>query len=274
MKIVSWNVAGLRAMLKKQDLYLLIENMNMNMNMNINEGLIICLQETKCEREQLPREFADYLESRFPYNYFNSTQGITQRKGLSGTAILSSIEPVSCIACPAEFDVEGRIIALEFQDFILINIYVPNSQGFATERSHYRVAWDNQFRTYCSKLEKDYGKPLIICGDMNVARTANDIVEPKRKYNKVAGFLKTEIEGMEKHLEELDMIDVFRNENPESRASTYWSNFLKQPRSPENGWRIDYFLMSRRLFSQYSNPEIHILKDCGGSDHCPIVMVV
>jgi exodeoxyribonuclease-3 len=274
MKIVSWNVAGLRAMLKKPDLYSLIEQFtnDNNKDNDYKEGLIICLQETKCEEQQLPKEFLDFVKPRLPYSYFNASQGITQRKGLSGTSILSSIAPVSCIACPPEFDVEGRIIVLEFERFILINLYVPNSQAFGTKRSMYRMAWDDQLRKYCSKLQEDYGKPLIICGDMNVARTANDIVGPKQKYNKVAGFLQMEIDGIEKHLIELDMIDVFRNKNPDLRASTYWSNFLKQPRSPENGWRIDYFLMSSKLFGQYSNVEISILKDCGGSDHCPLIL--
>ena len=263
MKILSWNVAGLRARLKNSDLQRVLFSLpNNNFYHNFD---IVCLQETKCTEEQavLPCE----IKQRYPYMIWNNSLGTTQRKGFSGTCIWSRIKPLKIIN-DYDFDEEGRVIALEFEDYILINVYVPNSQKVDSERALFRETWDNKFRLITQEIKDGTNKPLIICGDLNVARTDNDIVNPKRKQNRVPGFLDSERDGIECHLECLDMIDVYRNHNPETRVSTYWSNFLKQPRSTVNGWRIDYFLATKSLIDKIHS--IEILKDTIGSDHCPL----
>ena len=260
MKILSWNVAGLRARLKKREIEFLI--------FGTSDFDIVCLQETKCESIQV--NLSHDLTEKYPYRYWNSTMGTSQRKGLSGTAIWSSIKPLQVLTV-YEFDKEGRIIALEYDNFILINVYVPNSQKVESDRATFRVNWDLIFRTITYDLSKLYPtKSIIICGDLNVARTDNDIVDPKKKNNIVPGFLDDERSGIEHHLNYLKLIDVYRDRNPETRVSTYWSNFLKQPRSSENGWRIDYFLTSEGFKDNIKN--IEILSHIMGSDHCPLCL--
>lgn len=262
MKILSWNVAGLRARLKKGEIESAI--------FGASDFDIVCLQETKCESAQVNLS-ADITE-KYPYRYWNSTMGTSQRKGFSGTAIWSSIKPLQVLTT-YEFDEEGRIIALEYDKFILINVYVPNSQKVESQRAAFRVNWDLKFRTITDELLKSYPtKPIIICGDFNVARTDNDIVDPEKKRNRVPGFLDDEISGIKHHLEFLNLVDVYRIRNPETRVSTYWSNFLKQPRSAVNGWRIDYFLASEGLKDNIKN--IEILSDIIGSDHCPLSLEI
>jgi len=157
---------------------------------------------------------------------------------------------------------------LEFDNFVLVNVYVPNSQKAECERAEFRKSWDIKFREITYKIKLDIGKEIIICGDLNVARSDIDIVDPNRKRNLVPGFLDFERSGIENHLQLLDMLDVFRLKNPENRMSTYWSNFLKQPRSNSNGWRIDYFLITKGLNDKIK--KVEILQDTIGSDHCPL----
>ena len=256
MKILSWNVAGLRARIKKNDLERVLIPL-------LND--IVCLQETKCSEEQA--NLSCEIKTRYPYMIWSNSLGTTQRKGFSGTCIMSKIKPLN-ILDHFTFDEEGRIIALEFDNIVLINVYVPNSQKANSERAKFRTEWDIKFRETTKKIKHEIGKEIVICGDLNVARTDIDIVDPNRKRNRVPGFLDDERLGIEKHLDDLDMLDVFRFKNPESIMSTYWSNFLKQPRSNINGWRIDYFLVTKDLIDKIEN--LKILKDAIGSDHCPL----
>ena len=269
MKILSWNVAGLRARIKKNDIMqALFSNINENTG-EYNYFDIICLQETKCTENQvtLPCE----ISIRYPYRYWNSSDGTTQRKGFSGTSIWCKEKPIQHLETP-EFDHEGRIIALEFKEFILINVYVPNSQAFENERYKFREIWNTNFGKYIQELTLKYKKNLIICGDMNVAHQDIDICDPKRKKNKVPGFFDNERTDFTCLLESSNLIDIFREKNKLTQVSTYWSNFLKAPRTKENGWRIDYFLASKDLYEKNIIKDINILMEIMGSDHCPLLL--
>ena len=261
MKVVSYNVAGIRAMLKKPE----FENYIFNNNIDI-----LCIQETKAEENQV--QLNENVIEKFKYRYWNSTKGITQRKGLSGVSIWCTSPPINIIGYP-EWDNEGRILTLEFEDFILINVYVPNSQKFDCERYHFRINWNKNFTDYITIIKEKYNnKDIIICGDMNVAHLDIDICNPKIKKNKVAGFFDMERIDFSYLLEMLDLIDVFRNFNPNKQKSTYWSNFLKSERKQSNGWGIDYFLTSKNFINN-NIKECNILMDIKGSDHCPIELI-
>ena len=266
MKIVSWNVAGLRAMLKKEPFAKFIIGGD-------TEYDIVCLQETKAEESQV--KLPDEIIARYPFRVWNATDGKTQRKGLSGTTIWSRVEPIKVLE-KAPFDNEGRIIAIEFEKFVLVNVYVPNSQKFENDRYHFREEWNTKFREYLLGLDKDKdkdkGKPLVICGDFNVAHLDIDISYPKSKKNKVPGFFDNERTDFAYLLEMNEYVDVYRHFNPEKRMSTYWSNFLKSPRSKENGWRIDYFLASKKLVENGDVKNCIINMDVMGSDHCPVCL--
>lgn len=276
MKIISWNVAGLRARLKKKDDCLSSLEQALFSQINENkEGYeyfdIVCLQETKCTEDQvkLPSE----INIQYPYRYWNSTDGITQRKGFSGTAIWSKEKPVKKLETP-NFDNEGRIVALEFEKFILINVYVPNSQAFENERYKFRHNWDEQFTIYIKNLSQSFKKELIICGDMNVAYLDLDITNPKQKKNKVPGFFDNERTNFASLIQTNNLIDIIRDKNPTKHMSTYWSNFQKAPRKQDNGWRIDYFLISKDLYEKDFVKDIKILMEITGSDHCPVSLEI
>ena len=256
MKIISWNVAGLRAMIKKNNLLDLLIN---------NDYDVVCLQETKCEEKEikLPKE----IEKKYLYRYWNSTKGITQRKGLSGTTIWLKEEPINIIY--PEFDNEGRILVIELNNSYIINVYVPNSQKYENNRYYFRGEWNKKFHNYIKEL-KDLNKEIIICGDFNVAHKDIDINNPKQKKNKIAGFFDFERKDFEYLLSELDLIDIFREKNPDRQESTYWSYFLKNPRTNINGWRIDYFVIGKNLEKNIIN--CNIINNIYGSDHCPILL--
>jgi exodeoxyribonuclease III len=271
MKIFSWNVAGLRARLKPDETLRnsLIRALFSQVSENDYEYFdIVCLQETKCTENEvtLPSE----IENRYPYRFWNSTDGTSQRKGLSGTTIWCSSPPIRVLPTP-EFDVEGRIVAVEFDKFILVNVYVPNSQKLDSDRFKFREQWNAKFLVYISDFQKD-GKQVIVCGDMNVAHLDIDISYPKSKKNKVPGFFDFERLDFAFMIESLDLIDVFRTLNPTKQKSTYWSNFLKGRRRTSNGWGIDYFLVSKELFESDKNISQTIEKEILGSDHCPIIL--
>ena len=266
--IFSWNVAGLRARLKSDN------NLNNNLlkalfNENNEHFDIICLQEIKCTENEviLPEE----IINTYPYRYWNSTDGTSQRKGLSGTCVWCKSPPIKVFETP-DFDVEGRIISLEFEEFILVNVYVPNSQKLDSDRAKFRESWNLKFMNYISILQKN--KNIILCGDMNVALLDIDVNNPKQKKNKIAGFLDFERTDFAYMIETLDLIDIFRDLNPKKHKSTYWSNFMKQSRKNDNGWGIDYFLMSRILYNKKCVNNIEILKDISGSDHCPLILKI
>ena len=259
MKIISFNVAGLRAMLKKQEFEDFI-------NEPSGDYDIICLQEIKAEEKQLT--LPSYLD-KYQFKYYNSTKGTTQRKGLSGVSIMSKIEPTTVLKCP-EFDEEGRILTLLYEDFILVNIYVPNSQRFECERYYFRENWNLKFSTYIGELTNTYKKEVIICGDLNVAHLNIDIVDPKKKENKVPGFFNNERKAFYDLLVLNNLRDVFRKLNPTQQKSTYWSNFLKAERSQKNGWGIDYYLATENIFQKIT--DCKILMNIKGSDHCPLLL--
>ena len=260
MKLLSWNVAGLRAMLKKPTFLEFINDDN-------NDCEIICLQETKAEEKQvtLPEE----ITNKYPHRYWNSTEGTTQRKGLSGTSIWCKSQPINILPTP-EFDNEGRIITLEFDNFIIINVYVPNSQKLENERYYFREKWNSKFTDYLKTFQKE----IIVCGDFNVAHLDIDISNPKQKKNKVAGFFDNERTDFAYLIEMVDLVDVFRTLNPTKQKSTYWSNFMKQTRKNSNGWGIDYFLISKSLYHKEIVDKCNILIDVKGSDHCPICLEI
>ena len=252
MKIVSWNVNGIRAIIKKE----FFESINV-----LNPD-ILCIQETKAQDIEVEKALLPLKDQQL---YINSAE----KKGYSGTAILSKSNPnnISYDMGISEHDSEGRVICAEYANFFLINVYVPNS-GQKLERLPYRSKWDTDFLQYLKEKEKI--KPLIVCGDFNVAHRAIDLKNDKKNYNKTAGYTQIEIDGMDNFINS-GFIDSFRNLNPDEVAYTYWSYRFKA-RERNTGWRIDYFLISKSLLSKVKSSQI--LPEFFGSDHCPILLEV
>ena len=250
-QIISWNVAGIRAMLRKGNLQALLETTNFD---------IVCLQETKAEEKQvkLPLE----ITTKYPHRFWNSTKGTTQRKGFSGTTIWSRYEPVRQIDPPLS-DEEGRITTLEFENFIIVCVYTPNSQGLNTPRFEFRTQkWHIAFLEYIKVLKEI--KPTIICGDLNVAHKEIDIHKPE-KHRDCAGFLDLERTQFQEYLD-AEFLDGFRHLYPNaSKKYTYWNQLNPKVRQNNSGWRIDYFLLNQIS----SIKECNMLTDILGSDHCP-----
>ncbi len=245
MKIISWNVNGLRATLKKGFLDF-VKNENPD---------ILCLQETKTDKA------LDIKIDNLDYVYWN----FAEKKGYSGTVIFSKIKPINISygINIKDHDNEGRIINLEFKDFFLINVYAPNS-GRGLPRLDYRKKWDKDFLDYIKVLEKK--KPIIICGDFNVAHKAIDLANPKPNYNKTAGYTQIEIDGFD-NLINLGFIDTFREFHKETGNYTYWLPMFNS-RARNVGWRIDYFLVSEKMRNELKDS--FILNKVFGSDHCPV----
>lgn len=252
MKIVSWNINGIRAIVKK-DFFEDISKIDPD---------IICLQETKAQDAEVEKALA---EMSGYHQYYNSAE----RKGYSGTAILSKTKPLSVTEDMgvAEHDAEGRVQCAEFEDFYLVNVYVPNS-GQKLERLDYRKGWDDDFRNYLKNLEKT--KPVILCGDLNVAHRAIDLKNDKSNYNKTAGYTQIEIDGMD-NLINAGFVDSFRYFHPDEVAYTYWS-YRFQSRERNTGWRIYYFLISNSLVEKIK--KVEILSEYYGSDHCPVQLEI
>ena len=245
MKLISWNVNGIRACLGKgfSDFF---ENINAD---------IFCVQETKCQEGQVDLSFEGYE------SYWNSAE----KKGYSGTAIFTKIKPISVkygIGIE-EHDKEGRVITLEFKDFYMVNIYTPNSKR-ELERLDYRQIWEDEIRKYLLNLNKT--KPVIMCGDLNVAHKEIDLKNPKTNTHN-AGFT---IEERNKMTELLNagFIDTFRYLYPEKTDSYTWWSYMRKAREKNVGWRIDYFIVSDDLKKKIK--EANIYQDIMGSDHCPI----
>ena len=265
MKIACWNVAGIRAIIKKGKLDEFAGDNNPD---------IICIQETKALESEVV--LSEELKEMYPYRYWNSNSGLVQRKGLSGVAIFSRIQPEILLSKP-EFDNEGRILSLTFKtdklEFVLVTTYVPNSQSMASTRYNFRNEWNDKFNKYLESL----GDKLIVCGDMNVAHQAIDICNPQQKYNKIPGFFNCERQNMSNMLQ-AGFVDIYRLLNENGRSSTYWSHMLKQPRSAENGWRIDYFLVKKELLMFIESNKLKYNFECCkeqyGSDHCPIILTI
>lgn len=249
MKIISWNINGVRAIVKK-DFFEDIAKMDPD---------IICLQETKAQDTEVEKALVNMPDF---HQYYNSAE----RRGYSGVAILSKIEPISVSygIGVEEHDQEGRVLCAEFEDFYLVNVYVPNS-GSKLVRLDYRKTWDDDFRAYLENLKKT--KPVILCGDLNVAHKAIDLKNDKANYNKTAGYTQVEIDGMDKLLD-VGFVDSFRHFYPEEEGKyTFWSYRFKS-RERNTGWRIDYFLVSESFMDKVKSNEI--LSEYYGSDHCPI----
>lgn len=245
MKLVSWNVAGFRACLKKgfEDFFYMVD------------ADIICLQEVKAEKEQIDFEPKDY------FCYINPAE----KKGYSGTLIYTLYKPlnVSYGLGIDEHDHEGRLITLEFEEFYLVNQYVPNVKRDLS-RIDYRMKWENDLKKYLKKLEDK--KPVVVCGDFNVAHQEIDIKNAKANIGN-AGFTYEEREKFTELLES-GFVDTYRYFNPEKKDSFSWWSYIGNCRARNIGWRIDYFLVSKSIIDKVSNPIIY--NDVFGSDHCPI----
>ncbi len=248
MKIVSWNVNGIRAIVQK-DFYKSLKSMDWD---------VLCLQETKAQNTEA-QVALEKLNSY--YGYYNAAE----KKGYSSTAILSIREPADHKndMGVAEHDKEGRIICLDYNDFYLVNVYVPNS-GQGLVRLNYRKQWDADFLKYLKEKEKT--KPVIVCGDFNVAHKPIDLKNDKSNYNKTAGYTQVEIDGMDNFVN-AGFIDTYRLFHPDEEAYTYWSYRFKA-RERNVGWRIDYFLVSESLKTKIKSASIY--PQYHGSDHCPI----
>lgn len=248
--LYSWNVNGIKAILRK----------NFKEFLRDYNPEVLCIQETKSQDDEVHKllgEFEDY------HVYSNSAK----QKGYAGTAVLSKVKPfnVEYGIGNEKHEQEGRVIAVEFEDYWLVNVYVPNS-GNGLKRLDYRAQWDKDFRTYLEKLNQQ--KPVIVTGDFNVAHEEIDIARPKQNYNKSAGYTQTEIDGFDNHLG-LGFIDVFRRFYPYQVKYTYWS-YRANARERNVGWRIDYFLLDNQIWQAVE--DIQLLNEVYGSDHCPMFL--
>ena len=247
MKLISWNVNGLRACLNKgfADFFAAAD------------ADIVCIQETKMQPGQAEVGFAGYEQ------FWNSAV----KKGYSGTAVFSRIQPlaVSYGMGVAEHDHEGRIITLEYDEFQLVNVYTPNSQrGLA--RLEYRLQWEDDFRVYVGQLDRK--KPVVVCGDLNVAHREIDIKNPAANKNN-AGFTPQERSKMTELLAS-GLTDSFRHLYPDRRDVYSWWSYMGNARERNVGWRIDYFLVSGQIQNRIREAEIRM--EVQGSDHCPVVL--
>ncbi|PMC25100.1 exodeoxyribonuclease III [Hoylesella buccalis] len=244
MKFISWNVNGLRACVKK----------DFEASFHHLDADFFCLQETKMQAGQLDLQFEGYQ------SYWN----YADKKGYSGTAIYTKHTPLNVTYGLGidEHDHEGRVITMEMEDFFLITVYVPNSQD-ELRRLDYRMQWEDDFRTYVKQL--DAIKPVIICGDLNVAHEEIDLKNPKTN-RRNAGFTDEEREKMTILLNN-GFVDTFRHLYPEQVTYSWWS-YRFRAREKNAGWRIDYFLISERLKERLVDAKIHT--EILGSDHCPV----
>jgi len=248
MKIISFNVNGIRAIAQKS---FIADMQELNAD-------VICLQETKASVEQV-NEVLKPLEGYLVY----ANESV--KKGYSGTAIISKIQPISVTydMNMVEHDQEGRVTCAEFENFFLITVYVPNS-GSELLRLGYRQQWDADFLAYLKALEAK--KPVLVCGDFNVAHKEIDLARPKANYNKSAGYMQQEIDGMDA-FHSAGLVDTFRKLNLEEIKYSWWS-YRGGARQKNVGWRIDYFLVSENYLPQVKSA--FILNEVHGSDHCPV----
>lgn len=249
MKLISWNVNGLRACLGK----------GFTDYFAAQDADFFCLQETKMQPGQAEIPAEGY------HQYFYSAE----KKGYSGTAILTKHEPLSVShGMGSELhDHEGRLITLEYENFYMVTCYTPNSQRELT-RLQYRLCWEEDFRMYLKKL--DAVKPVIVCGDLNVAHKEIDLKNPKTNVNN-AGFTPQERAAMTKLLDS-GFVDTFRHLHPDVTGAYSWWSYMFSARAKNAGWRIDYFLVSERIADRITAAEIH--SDVMGSDHCPVVLEI
>ena len=248
MKLVSWNVNGIRASVKKGFLDI-VDQLDCD---------VIGLQETKAQDDQV----AEALKDLKGYEFFSNS---AVKKGYSGTAILSRIpfESNSVDIGIEEHDQEGRVTRAEFEEFNFVNVYVPNS-GSGLKRLDYRTEWDMAFAEYLAGLKAE--KPLIVTGDFNVAHAEIDLARPKQNYNKTSGYTQREIDGFD-HLLGIGLLDSYRELYPEKVQYSFWNQRFRA-RDTNTGWRIDYFLVSEDYMDMVA--ESAVRDDVFGSDHCPV----
>ena len=249
MKLVSWNVNGLRAAMGKGFMDFL----------NSEDPDVICIQETKMQREQANFELTGYHE------YWNSAE----KKGYSGTAIFSKIEPISVTydIGVEEHSHEGRVITAEYEKFYLVCVYTPNAQN-ELKRIDYRMSWEDAFRNYLCELKKT--KPVVVCGDMNVAHNPIDLKNPKANIgNAVFSY---EERGKFTELLASGFVDTFRHLYPDTVDAYSWWSYRMKARERNVGWRIDYFLVSEDFVESVQDSKI--LADVMGSDHCPVELLL
>ena len=249
MKFISWNVNGLRAVMTKG-----FEDIFKNFDADI-----FCLQETKLQQGQI-----DFAPEGY-YCYWN----YAEKKGYSGTAIFTKREPLSVTYGMGieEHDKEGRLITLEFEDFYFLTVYVPNSQD-GLKRLEYRMQWEADFLKYINALQEK--KPVVYCGDLNVAHKEIDLKNPKTN-RKNAGFTDEE-RGCFQNVVDAGYIDTFRYFYPDLEAAYSWWSYRFQARAKNAGWRIDYFVTSASLKDRLRGAKIH--SDVFGSDHCPVELTI
>lgn len=249
MRFISWNVNGLRAVVSK----------NFIEDFNKLDADIFCLQETKLQKGQIDLELPGY------HQYWN----YADKKGYSGTAIFTKLEPISVSYGIGvdEHDHEGRVITLEFDDFYFITVYTPNSQN-ELARLPYRMRWEDDFRAYIMKLDEK--KPVIFCGDLNVAHKEIDLKNPKTNHQN-AGFTDEE-RGKMTELLSSGFVDTFRHFYPDAEQIYSWWSYRFKAREKNSGWRIDYFITSERLNDRLVDAKIHT--DILGSDHCPVELEI
>ncbi len=248
-KLISWNVNGIRACIEKGFLDY-FKNTNAD---------IFCIQESKLQEGQLELELQGY------HQYWN----YAKKKGYSGTAVFTKIKPLSVVNGIGieEHDNEGRVITLEYKNSFLVNVYTPNAQR-GLERLDYRMKWEDDFRNYLIELDKK--KPVVVCGDMNVAHKEIDLKNPASN-RRNAGFTDEEREKFTRLLE-AGFIDSFRFFYPDKKDAYTWWSYMFNARSRNAGWRIDYFCVSQKLKDRLISASIH--DNVLGSDHCPVELVL
>ena len=249
MKLISWNVNGIRACVNKGFIDFF----------NKIDADIFCIQETKCQKGQIELEFEGYE------SYWNSAE----KKGYSGTAIFTKIKPLTIKygIGKEEHDKEGRVITLEFDKFYMVNIYTPNSKR-ELERLDYRMIWEDEIKKYLLHLNKI--KPVIMCGDLNVAHKEIDLKNPKTNRHN-AGFTDEERNKMTELLD-AGFTDSFRYKYPDKENEYSWWSYMGRAREKNVGWRIDYFIVSNDIAKKIKNATIH--QEVYGSDHCPVELII
>lgn len=249
MKLISWNVNGIRACVNKGFIDFF----------NKIDADIFCIQETKCQKGQIELEFEGYE------SYWNSAE----KKGYSGTAIFTKIKPLTIKygIGKEEHDKEGRVITLEFDKFYMVNIYTPNSKR-ELERLDYRMIWEDEIKKYLLHLNKI--KPVIMCGDLNVAYKEIDLKNPKTNRHN-AGFTDEERNKMTELLD-AGFTDSFRYKYPDKENEYSWWSYMGRAREKNVGWRIDYFIVSNDIAKKIKDATIH--QEVYGSDHCPVELII
>jgi exodeoxyribonuclease III len=252
MKLISWNVNGIRATVGREFIP----------HFDTLDADIFCIQETKAQDDQVQEALSELTG-------YHICSNSAEKKGYSGVAIISKEKPISVkndIGI-AEHDNEGRVITAEFENFFIVNVYVPNS-GEGLKRLEYRSEWDKSFASFLKKLRKK--KPVVVTGDFNVAHQPIDLARPKENYNKTSGYTQTEIDGMDLIIKQ-GFIDSYRHANNDKVQYTFWSVRFGA-RAKNVGWRIDYFLIDEKLEKNIKSAAIH--DQMLGSDHCPIEVVL